>query len=290
MNLINLFLDLVEKSSKIEDKPVLKISEDLPDKLKLISIDEKKQYLDPNDLVEFLKKGLYRVLIMDVRPKLDFDRSHMNLQLILNDEKKQQLINYMNLPNECIKSVSWAILDSLKSHDPASACLFAERTKYDYLILFDFESKFESMQPESSLGMLKRALFEFDLDACKNEPIILQGGWKSWLIYYPVLVSSPAAPLHNGQTEKKSIDKLFDFDYPEIDSTKKKTSPPVVIKPVETIPIPTSEVKIEIIAKDEEEKPVQVEQQPIVPPLINRSNKPETKSDSQIDPIKPSIP
>lgn len=256
---------------------MLKITEDLPDKLQLSSaIDEKKPYLNPKDLVEFLKKGVHRVLIMDVRPKSDFDLSHMNLQLVLNDEKKQQLVKYMNLPNECIKSVSWAILESLKSHDPASACLFADRTKFDYLILFDFESKFESMQPESSLGMLKRALFEFDLDACKNEPIILQGGWKNWLVYYPVLVSSPAAPLQNGQTEKKSIDKLFDFDYPEIDSTKKKTVPPVVIKPIETVPIPTSEVKIELIDKDEEEKPEQ-QQQPdakILPPLINRSNKP----------------
>lgn len=270
-----------------------------------------KKSINPKELVELLQKGLYKVLIMDVRSRSEFDACHMNLGLVLNDEKKQQLVDLMNLPAEFVRTVSWSILEVLKTNSvddksiSLSCRLFAERNKYDYIVLFDRISRLETLTPESKLGMLKRALYEFDLESCKNEPIILQGGWKDWLVFYPVLVSSPGVTF-SVEEKSSSIDKLFDFDYPEFGSDNKKMPvngnvsqpvklPPLVVQPSAQVVVNNNLAKFddESSSEGEEEMVVSIEQTEIRQPpavvsasessstiginrvpIINRSNKP----------------
>lgn len=197
---------------------------------------KRKKWITPRELVEMLSRGVHKVLIVDARAQREFDAAHMNLNLMLNDRHKRSLVDYMSLPAECVRPVSWSIVDALKSAAglDASRQLFAARATYDYLVLFDADSRIEHVSlPESNakLAMLKRAVFDFDQDSpLRNEPLILQGGWAEWLLYYPVLVSSsssspllpsPSSSISSGLADagskKKSgvENKLFEIDYPD---------------------------------------------------------------------------
>lgn len=262
-----------------------------------------KKSLTPKELIDMLKEAVYRVLIIDVRSKQEFESSHLSLNLMLTEEKQRAGFVYINVPTDCVYPVAWNIQDALERVDATSAARFAERRKFDYLVVFDRESRLQDAlsQQDSLLGMFKRAVYDYDQDALRNEPIVLDGGWKHWTAVYPTLVSKVSDLSEKSGQSKTTIDKMFNIEYPELfDKNKAKTVPvkptaqqqPPVQQPSTTL-VSTNEVRLEPVLNEEppsvkdarnepQPQPQQQQQQP--------SNKTipiqETKSDANFRTIE----
>ena len=265
-----------------------------------------KKYLNSKELFDLLKqKTNKKYLIIDTRSRNDYDFSHMNLNLVLNDENKKQ-ISYINIPNDLIENVVWNLNESLKKYDKKNefnsdqtvSQAFESRADYDHLIIFDKDSTYNNLKSESKLAILKRAIYEYDPKKLKNEPIILDGGWSGWITFYPSLTTSTkGANLNNlansqsdNETSQNSIKKILDFDYPELMSLKKPIVPtptptPPPVKPVQEA---KNEPKLDLIVNKPqpnnvnenklEEKITNGVTKPNAAPMINRSNKPSINS------------
>jgi hypothetical protein len=101
-----------------------------------------KTSLNSKELIEFLNKPLQKILIVDLRSSNEFNSSHLNLSLVLNDVRKKESFNvdYINIPSELVETVAWKMSESLKKHDVEISKIFESRQSYDYLILFDTNS------------------------------------------------------------------------------------------------------------------------------------------------------
>jgi hypothetical protein len=101
-----------------------------------------KTSLNSKELIEFLNKPLQKILIVDLRSSNEFNSSHLNLSLALNDARKKESLNidYINIPSELVETVAWKMSESLKRHDMEVSKIFESRQSYDYLILFDTNS------------------------------------------------------------------------------------------------------------------------------------------------------
>lgn len=135
----------------------------------------------------------------------------------------------MNLPGDIIENVSWKLEEALKKFDaqtPGSktALLFAKRADYDYLILFDRASNENyHTQSDCKLLMLKKAIYEYDQTTkLKKEPIVLKGGWKQWVTYFPGFSCSSNTngivkpPINTEPSPPVGIKQMLNFEYPEI--------------------------------------------------------------------------
>ena len=100
-----------------------------------------KTSVTAKEFIEFINKANQKVLVIDLRSKNEFNISHLNLNLVLNDEKKKEnSITYANIPNDLIENVVWKMSESLKKHDEDISKIFESRQLYDYLILVDNDS------------------------------------------------------------------------------------------------------------------------------------------------------
>lgn len=228
-----------------------------------------KKCLNPKELTEMINKAIYKLLIIDIRPKNEFEYSHMCFDILFNDDKKRNLVSYINIPAELIENVSWNIYESLKAYEkqklltnsdrPQSnlaSKIFSDRNQFDYLILFDKETSYGDMKSESKLAIFKRAVFEYDTEKCKSEPLILDGGWKQWIMYYPAYVSSTASSqqIDPNIEKKSSANKLYDFDYPDVIVSKVKIAPPSSTKQLpQPQPQPPQQSQSEIKQQEKQE-------------------------------------
>jgi ubiquitin carboxyl-terminal hydrolase 8 len=168
----------VESVSKSELKPVNNIQQIIA-----------KKFIKPIEFAELMTKSEYKFLIIDIRSTNEYNYSHMNLSILLPDFKKH---SFINIPGDLVENVAWKLEETIKKQDNDSVFkIFSSRKDYDYLILIDKDSSVTSFKPESKLSILKRALFEFEInDKLKNEPLILDGGWNEWINIYPGYSSS----------------------------------------------------------------------------------------------------
>ncbi|CAF0891879.1 unnamed protein product [Brachionus calyciflorus] len=222
-------------------------------------------YLNPTELVNLLRQGNLKILIIDIRDESEFSNSRMNLDILMTQNiKLKNLISYINIPGDLIKPTTWEINEELIKKNPNSARIFSERNNFDHLILFDTSSVFKSLKQDSKILILKRAVYEYDFERVKNEPVILDGGWSSWLIYYPAYKTSNKNKEIN---EKSSIKNVINIEYPEV-------------PPTPTEPIPPTEPVINTQPEAPVEMPNKIEDivnQVLIKPLIDRSNKPAVK-------------
>lgn len=255
----------IEVSSKENKLPTIQ-SLSLKDRTKV----------SPTELKDLISKTDFSFLIIDTREKSDFDYAHINLNIVLTDEKKKKkLVDYMNIPGSIIENVAWKLEESLRKFDSIntssnSSKLFSKRNEYDLIILFDNDSTISSLSKHNSKVMiLKKAIFEFDQNVkLKNEPIVLDGGWNQWILFFPGFSTSTTKVLVN--TEPKTEKKL-NIAYPEIAN--------VLPKQQQNIPNPKSVAKFTsepTVTLQKQIAPEHVEQQKgsIKIPVVNRSTKP----------------
>ena len=248
-----------------------------------------KKSLSCKELSDLLKQASAncRVLIIDTRTRLEFDTSKMNLTIFTSRCEEANVISYINVSSELIETVCWKTLEALRrtSSDEVTANVFASRHQYDFIVLLDATSSWRQMASDLKIMVLKRAMFEFDMDATKlkNEPLILDGGWREWLLYFAVYTTTKGdvnsanknafvQQPQQQQTSKKST--LDQIDYPPFPSTT------VAPKPTDTnksninnkTPAPANETSGEPTTSTA--APAATIANMRVAPSINRSSKP----------------
>jgi len=306
-SLVKRYKKLEENEQKLarekEEKSAPKI---LPEQA-ISPILSKKGFITPTELKDHVSTSNYRFMIVDIRSKAEFDYSHINFTILLSDtKKKQNLVDYMNLPAEIIENVSWKIEETLKKSPSYTAThkTFSERADYDYIVVLDKDSTSNySMEPESKLLMLKKAIYDFDQDVkLKNEPLILDGGWLGWISYFPGFSTSsnpdfkPVEPTHSND-RMIGFKKILDFDYPSPTEPRMPKPAPVVdvVKP-DLFINESSTNEASFGYDDTKVKPLQMINKNIVSiPVVNRQNKPANSVITQSyknlnirEPIEPS--
>jgi len=190
-----------------------------------------KGFLSPSEFVELVTKTNHTLLLIDLRDANAFNLCFMNLNLLLSETRKNT-ISYINIPSSLVEAVTWKLEESLKSQThlvnvlnkaQTSAQVFVKRSQFDYLILFDHESEYLKLKSDSKLFILKRAIFEYadSAEKCKNEPIILDGGWKTWIFYYPAYTFTNKKPV---EADKEPTKNIPENKKPSIDSSNSNTS------------------------------------------------------------------
>jgi ubiquitin carboxyl-terminal hydrolase 8 len=281
-------------------------------------VQNEKKYASPKELVEMINKLDLKILLIDTRSKNEFLNSQINFNILLNTNKRNsENVSYINIPHEIIDNVPWKIYDELKkSNDSTTAQIFSNRINYDKTILFDKSTEYKNLLQNSQIAILKRALFEFDIEnRLKSEPIVLDGGFDNWLLYYPGYTTN-ASPISNSMNElklsesKDNLRKVFDINFPDLEP-----KPKPAVEPVQNIH-PQAQTKndsndmnsqnsihIEIL-KDPEIKPEPILNDNLIdlrsaknsqqissnPPSVNRSNKPVKDFRDNKENDEPKIP
>lgn len=223
------------KKTEIEAKPAQPETKTSGVELKIQDI---KSQIAPHELIDLIQRSSHSILIIDTRTKSEFARCRLNLDLLLNRSSSDR-VAYMNIPSELINEVSWRVYEELRSNGDTAyeAHVFSKRQTYDLVVLLDKSSDLTSAKYESKMLTLKRALYEYDQEKVKREPIILAGGYDQWYTLYPgytrITNSNTNSPAVQS-TESARKNSLYDFDYPSIEE-KSKPSPSPSTPPAQQV-------------------------------------------------------
>ena len=211
--------------------------------------------INPTEFTNLIRQNLYKILLIDIRNESEYQQSRINLDyLITSDGKEKNLISHINISDELIDTTCWNISDALAKKDQKASEIFSQRFNYDYLILFDSNSFYKDLKSDSKLMILKRALYDYDLKKIKNEPVVLDGGWSQWLLYYPACKTvSIQASISVPIVEEKKID----IDYPEVAEITEQNE----------------------VLSETDERPQEPEL--AIKPLVDRTNKPKEKENTE---------
>ncbi|PBK69086.1 hypothetical protein ARMSODRAFT_175019 [Armillaria solidipes] len=125
--------------------------------------------LFPKDLMG-LPTGA-KLLLIDVRDRADFQREHIKRDAVI-------CIEPTILRRKSINATS--LMKALIISPPSEVSLFANREKFDYVVLYDWNST--SFGPlDSPLSVLVQTIYEREFTRMlKHAPIILVGGLEAW--------------------------------------------------------------------------------------------------------------
>ncbi|KAH3663432.1 hypothetical protein WICMUC_005958 [Wickerhamomyces mucosus] len=147
-------------------------------------LNEEEEEEDSNIFINVQK--LYQIdkyypddlLIIDYRPKNEFNKSHLDVKNIINIEPISVRSNYKDFEVEN---------NSMITSNNNERQLFHNRSKFKYLVIYDFNSTMiDIMDEDDSLTRLFNSLTKraFDQPLTLNNrssPLILYGGLKAWI-------------------------------------------------------------------------------------------------------------
>ncbi|XP_059143552.1 ubiquitin carboxyl-terminal hydrolase 8-like [Physella acuta] len=163
------------------------------------------------NLCNLLRDNTAKVIIMDVRSAEDFNASHISHSDCIS--VPAEIIS----PGSTVKHIS----ANLPSKSTTS---WSQRMNADHIILLDWNSTLENISIGHPLKTLKDALYKFDTSCIiKSEPLVLDGGYESWLLFYPTLTTNPHVirPSDSIPAKPPSPTVTLDFDYPDLDEKLK---------------------------------------------------------------------
>lgn len=161
-------------------------------------------YISAVELYALLHDSQTNLVIMDTRPAKDYAESKLMFPVLIN------------VPSEIIPPGT-TVRHIEKELPNESWKLWKERAEKDYIILMDLNSTVDKLQPGTVLKTLKDALYKFDSSVIlQKEPLILQGGYSHWMLYYPQTTTCPLDP-KKSLADTSSTGPSLDFDYPEMD-------------------------------------------------------------------------
>ncbi|KAF5276674.1 hypothetical protein FQA39_LY06478 [Lamprigera yunnana] len=166
----------------------------------------KKLFITGAELNEAL--GKFNLLVIDIRPENDYQRSHM-------------LANCINIPEELICGGSSA--NSLEKVLPKeSVNNWRNRDSFDAIVLLDWFTTITDYAV-SRLPKLRTIFTEWDINRKYNEPpVILDSGYAQWVEMYPTLCTNSHMRYECANIHLDELLNLDDFDYPlEISKTDK---------------------------------------------------------------------
>ncbi|XP_070547285.1 LOW QUALITY PROTEIN: ubiquitin carboxyl-terminal hydrolase 8-like [Ptychodera flava] len=223
--------------------------------------------ITPPQLYRLLEDGSTSVLVMDVRPEEQYLASHIMLRNLNCINVSQAIVKAGITVKEIEKGLNGEYMDLWKS-----------RGSVDFIVLLDWESSLTDLMVGSPLKTLKDAIFKFDATVVvKSEPLVLQGGYDSWLLHYPQFTTNPKIPKPPKYHEIASISKLLDFDYPTFDEDKPE--PP---KPVENNKQDGIMMNGDVIHAAQTSPTAESANRPAMP-VVDRSRKPKSQPTSPVE-------
>ena len=225
-----------------------------------------KKFINSKELLRIIEKTKFKLFIIDCRTIQEFNSAHMDFSYL---KQSESTVSFINLNSDHISPglVLWNLEDKLRKENNFEFLdLLARRSSFDYLIIFDFKStKNDFNESDNKLSIVKRAFYDFDEIEmrCKNEPLILNGGWLEWITYYPAFKKKNANAVSTDLVLKPanemiaSLDSVSSLDAPLTDDDTVNLAP---------------QAKVETESDDENESFPITYVKPI--PSVNRKNKP----------------
>ena len=132
------------------------------------------------DLYSVIKSSsLESVLVIDIRPPAEYSSSRI------------KDLPYINIPDPLLRP--GASVNSIERRLPRDVWeVWVTRTQRDHIIIIDHDSEAKDLHANHPAQILKDAIFKWDSqNVLKTEPVLLEGGFKNWLLYYPSLCTNP---------------------------------------------------------------------------------------------------
>ncbi|KAM9409487.1 ubiquitin carboxyl-terminal hydrolase 8 [Pholidichthys leucotaenia] len=175
------------------------------------------------NLFKMMKDQTITIIVIDARSHRDFGESHIQVAAQ----------NCISVPEEAI-SPGITVTQIETNLPEESKEQWRRRGFVDYIVLLDWFSSVTDLKLGTTLQSLKDALFKWDSRTIlRSEPLVLEGGYENWLLYYPMFTTN-AKVQPPRQTTTNTIPEL-NFSYPSLEEPK----PTAPTQPVaEAIPEP----------------------------------------------------
>ncbi|KAJ8393098.1 hypothetical protein AAFF_G00067810 [Aldrovandia affinis] len=194
----------------------------------------------PEALFRMMKEQIVSVVVMDARSRRDFEESQIQVP-------SQTCIS---VPSEIVRP--GITVNQIEAQLPEeSQEQWKRRGSADYVVLLDWFSSVNDLTLGSCLQSLKDALFKWDSKTVlRSEPLVLEGGYESWLLYYPMYTSNAKAKSPRERTTHPA--PTLNLSYPSL--AEPKSESPAQPEP-EPGPGPESEPPVEVNGAAVEEQP-----------------------------------
>ncbi|KAJ8249375.1 hypothetical protein GJAV_G00234100 [Gymnothorax javanicus] len=134
----------------------------------------------PEALFRVMQEQSVRMVLMDARGRRDYQESRIQVPT-------QSCIN---VPAEIITPGVTANQIEAKLPEESKE-QWKRRGMADYIVLLDWFSSVKDLRLGTCLQSLKDALYKWDSETVlRAEPLVLEGGYESWLLYYPMYTSN----------------------------------------------------------------------------------------------------
>uniref|UniRef100_A0A8C7I609 Ubiquitin carboxyl-terminal hydrolase n=1 Tax=Oncorhynchus kisutch TaxID=8019 RepID=A0A8C7I609_ONCKI len=131
-------------------------------------------------LFKMMRDQAITVIVMDARCLRDFQDSQIQVPTQTVISVPEEAIN----PGITVNQIEANLPD-------ASRETWKRRGFVDYIILLDWFSSVTDLKLGSTLQSLKDALYKWDSTTIlRSEPMVLEGGYESWLLFYPMYTSN----------------------------------------------------------------------------------------------------
>uniref|UniRef100_A0A8K9V907 Ubiquitin carboxyl-terminal hydrolase n=1 Tax=Oncorhynchus mykiss TaxID=8022 RepID=A0A8K9V907_ONCMY len=165
-------------------------------------------------LFKMMRDQAITVIVMDARCLRDFQDSQIQVPTQTVISVPEEAIN----PGITVNQIEANLPD-------ASRETWKRRGFVDYIILLDWFSSVTDLKLGSTLQSLKDALYKWDSTTIlRSEPMVLEGGYESWLLFYPMYTSN--AKVRPPRTHCYSTLPQLNFSYPSLEEPKPPTPPP----------------------------------------------------------------
>ncbi|XP_076983986.1 ubiquitin carboxyl-terminal hydrolase 8 isoform X2 [Tamandua tetradactyla] len=215
-----------------------------------------KGAITANELFTMMMDKNISLIIMDARKMQDYQNSHIS--------------NSLSVPEEAISpGVTASRIEANLPDD--SKDLWKKRGNVDYVVLLDWFSSTKDLELGTTLRSLKDALFKWESKTVlRNEPLVLEGGYENWLLYYPQFTTNAkVVPPTRGKNEEVFIS--LDFTYPTLE---------------ETVPSkPATQIQPSPLEVDENIKLINDQVEHMGPLNISTLNEPVADSKSDASPV-----
>ncbi|XP_018619567.1 ubiquitin carboxyl-terminal hydrolase 8 isoform X3 [Scleropages formosus] len=226
-------------------------------------------------LFQMMKDQSMSIIVMDARSTRDFEESQIQVPAQ----------NCISVPEEAVKP--GITVDQIEINLPEkSKEQWGRRGFADYIVLLDWFSSVTDLRLGTTLQSLKDALYKWDSKTIlRSEPLVLEGGYENWLLFYPMYTSN--AKVKPPRPETISMIPRINFSYPSLEEPKQP--PPPEPEP-EMTPVPGPPVQVNGKAggeKTQQQDAKQKEEHPEVPKAPTASSPAQVVQTNQVPDSQP---
>ncbi|XP_038668871.1 ubiquitin carboxyl-terminal hydrolase 8 [Scyliorhinus canicula] len=151
------------------------------------------------------------VIIMDARSNKDYQESHIHVARSCCISVPEEAVS----PGITVNQIELKLPEESKD-------MWQKRQFVDYIVLLDWFSSIDTVKRGTILHSLKDALYKWDSQIIlRSEPLVLEGGYDSWLLCYPMYTTNAKVTVPKEETHG-SVQVSLNFSYP----TLEEPSPP----------------------------------------------------------------